>query len=114
MIRGIAAHVPPLIMQIIYILTLSIGASAMAWGPPFRIGLIPCRKVLRHADSKDFSGARGGGAIRIPYVGEGSPCPSILIFEVGAGAKETTNNIGVSKSEGNVERAPKRLSDAEN
>lgn len=82
----------------------------MAWGPPPWIGLIPCGKAFRHADSKDFSGASRGRAIRIPEVGEGSPCSAVLIIEIGAGAEKTANYIGVSKPEGNVERAPKDLS----
>ncbi len=47
--------------------------------------------------------------LRIPEVGEGSPCSSVLIMEIGASPEKTANYVGVSKPEGNVERAPKSL-----
>ena len=79
----------------------------MAWGPPTWIGLIPRGIAFRHADSKDFSGASRGRAFRIPEVGEGGPCSGVLILEIGAGTEKTANDIGVSKPEGDVERAPR-------
>lgn len=49
----------------------------------------------------------------MPEVGEGSPCSSVLIMEIGASPEKTANYLGVSKPEGNVERAPTSLSDME-
>ena len=79
----------------------------MAQGPPARIGLIPCGKAFRRADSKYFLNVIKGRANRVPEVRDSSPCSSVLIIEIGAGAKKTANYVDVSKPEGNIERAPK-------
>ncbi len=109
-IRCIAPHVPALVTQVVDILAFSIGASAMAWGPPTGIDIVPRGVAFRHADSKDLCSASKGRAHRVPDVGQGGPRSGVLILEISSGPEETTNDIGVSTPEGNVERASKSVS----
>ena len=62
---------------------------------------------MNRTDSEDFFSISKGRANRVPEIRDSSPRSGVLILEIGAGAKKEANYIGVSKPEGDIERAPK-------